>query len=227
MTSAASASERTVRAPTPGVSRSSAKSAGPRSAAAASAPCSRRSTTSPARTSWRPGSCRCGSAAARAHRRHALAIGAAADQLDLGGPGRPRPGDRSGCTISPPGRPSMAACGSSTNEVSPSERQWYRRALPRLLVHPLLHHHPGPVVGHHEGVQVELVAVLDRGAVHLGHQPAGARQRRAVEPGPLAEGDQLLGRAPRVPAAPAAHLEAQLALQRRQAPLQRARPRWW
>ena len=53
--------------------------------------------------------------------------------------------------------------------------------LPALAVHALLHHHPVAVVGDDEAVQIEIEAVLHRGAVDLGDQPAGPGQRRAVE----------------------------------------------
>ena len=53
--------------------------------------------------------------------------------------------------------------------------------LPAIAVHALLHHDPVAVVGDDEAVQVEIEAVLHRGAVDLGDQPARSGQRRAVE----------------------------------------------
>ena len=48
-------------------------------------------------------------------------------------------------------------------------------SLPLRAVHALLHHHPMAVVGDDEAVQVELKAILHRGAVDLGDQPARRR----------------------------------------------------
>jgi hypothetical protein len=71
-------------------------------------------------------------------------------------------------------------------------------------------------------VQVDGEAVLHRGAVDLGREPAGARQRLAVEPGALADGDELGGRASRGGAAAAADVDAELPLDGSQAAPQRA-----
>ena len=49
--------------------------------------------------------------------------------------------------------------------------------LPALAVHALLDDDPAAVVGDDEAVQIELEAVLHRGAVDLGDQPARSRQR--------------------------------------------------
>ena len=87
--------------------------------------------------------------------------------------------------------------------------------LPRVAVHALLHDHPAAVVGDDEAVQVELEAVLHRGAVDLGDEPARRGQRRAVEADPLADRDELVRRLPRMPAAPAADMEAELVRERR------------
>ncbi|MCW0459548.1 hypothetical protein NB717_000616 [Xanthomonas sacchari] len=89
-------------------------------------------------------------------------------------------------------------------------------------VHALLHHHPAPVVADDETVQVQVEAVLHRGAVDLGHQTADPRQVRAVQPGALAHRLQLVRRGPRMPSTAAAHVDAQFAGQRRQAALERA-----
>ena len=85
--------------------------------------------------------------------------------------------------------------------------------LPLVAVHALLHDGPMAVVGDEEAVQVEVEAVLHGGAVHLGHQPAGARQRRRIEADPLAERRQLVRRAPGMLAAAAADVDAEFALQ--------------
>jgi hypothetical protein len=61
-------------------------------------------------------------------------------------------------------------------------------------------------------VQIEIEAVLHGGAVDLGDQPARRRQRRAVEADALADRDQLLRRLARMLAAPAADMDAELAL---------------
>ena len=94
--------------------------------------------------------------------------------------------------------------------------------LPALAVHALLHHDPVAVVGDDEAVQVELEPVLHRGAVDLGDEPARRRQRGAVEADALADRHQLVRRLARMPAAPAADMEAELAGERRQPALQRA-----
>ena len=94
--------------------------------------------------------------------------------------------------------------------------------VPAVAVHALLHHDPFAVVGHDEAVQIEIEAVLHRGAVDLGDEPAAPRQRRAVEADALADGDQFLRRLPRMRAAAAADMEAEFARERREAALQRA-----
>src|SRR5262245_54745218 len=96
---------------------------------------------------------------------------------------------------------------------------------PRLAeraVHALLHHYPLAVVGDDEAMQVELKTVLHRGAVHLGHQAARLRQRRAIQSNPLADGDELVRRLPRMLSAPAADVNAELALKRGERALERA-----
>ena len=87
--------------------------------------------------------------------------------------------------------------------------------LARLAVHPLLHHDPMAVVGDDEAVQIEIVAVLHRRAVDFGDEPAGARERRAVEADPLADRRQFVRRLARMLAAAAADMQAELARQRR------------
>ena len=94
--------------------------------------------------------------------------------------------------------------------------------LSAVAVHALLHHDPASVVGDDEAVQIEIEAVLHRGAVDLGDEPARLGERRAVEPDPVADRDKLVRRPPRMLAAPAADMDAEFAGERRQAALQRA-----
>ena len=130
-------------------------------------------------------------------------------------------------TISPWLGPSIAACGSSTKLCKTFRQPVIAPRLTLLAVHALLHDRPVAVVGDDEAVQVEIEAVLHRGAVDLGDEPAGARERRAVEADALAERRQLVRRRARVLAAAAADVDAELALQRREAALERADARWW
>src|SRR5207248_8642850 len=106
--------------------------------------------------------------------------------------------------------------------LEPFRQPMIAAGLPALAVHPLLHDHPLAVIGDDEAVQVEIEAVLNGGAVDLGDEPAGLRQPRAVEADPLANRDQLVRGLPRMPAAAAADMDAQLAAERRQPALQRA-----
>ena len=94
--------------------------------------------------------------------------------------------------------------------------------LPALAVHALLHHHPAPVVGDDEAMQIKFEAVLDRGAVDLGDEPARAGEPRAVEADAIADGHQFVRRAARMLAAAAADVKAKLAFKRAQAALERA-----
>ena len=94
--------------------------------------------------------------------------------------------------------------------------------LPRVAVHALLHHDPMAVVGDDEAVQVEVEAVLHRGAVDLGDEPARLGERRAVEADALADRDELVRRLARMRAAAAADMQAEFARARREPALQRA-----
>src|SRR5207248_11224221 len=94
--------------------------------------------------------------------------------------------------------------------------------VPTLAVHSLLHHHPFAVIGHDKAVEVKIEAVLHRGAVDFGDEPAGFSQRAAVKPDPLANGDQLVRGLPRILATAAADMDPQLAPERRETALQRA-----
>jgi hypothetical protein len=98
--------------------------------------------------------------------------------------------------------------------------------LPSLLVHALLHHDPAPVVRHDESVQVQIEAVLDGGAVDLGHEAARPGKRFPVQADALADRDELGWCVPAVPAPAAADVESEFLRQRRQAALQRADARW-
>ena len=69
---------------------------------------------------------------------------------------------------------------------------------------------------------IELVAVLHRGAVDLGDQPAGGGEPGAVEAEPIADLDQLLRRLARARAAAATDMQAELARERVEAALQGA-----
>jgi|SRR6516164_473366 len=90
--------------------------------------------------------------------------------------------------------------------------------LPRLAIHALLHHRPFAVIGDEEAVQIEIKAVLHRGAVDLGDETTGLRQLRAVEADALAECEKLVRRLARMLAAPAADMDAEFACERRQPP---------
>ena len=91
-----------------------------------------------------------------------------------------------------------------------------------LAVHALLDDHPVAVVGDDEAVQIEVKAVLHRGAVDLGDQPARLRQSGPVEADALADGDQFARRRARMRAPAAADMQAKLMRARTEAPFQRA-----
>src|SRR5262249_11314187 len=82
--------------------------------------------------------------------------------------------------------------------------------LSAFAVHALLDHHPATLVADDEAVQIKLEAILDGGAVDLGYQPAGLRKRRPVKARALADADELRRSLRRVPAPPAAHMNAKL-----------------
>ena len=65
---------------------------------------------------------------------------------------------------------------------------------PRRRVHPLLHHRPLAVGGHHERVQVDLEAVRDRIVVDPRGEAAGPHQRLPVQADAVGDGAQLVGR---------------------------------
>ena len=124
--------------------------------------------------------------------------------------------------MSPTGRPSIAACGSSTNAPGALPEPVVAPGLTARAVHPLLHDDPRPVVRDDEAVQVELEAVLHRRAVDLRHQAARAHERRARPARRDRRARQLVGRAPRMPPAAAADVKPELALDRPEAALERA-----
>ncbi len=94
--------------------------------------------------------------------------------------------------------------------------------LALLAVHALLHHRPLAIISNEEPMQVEIEAILHRGAVDLGHKAAGAGEGRGVDADAIAEGAQLVWRLARVLAPSAADMDAELALQRCEASFQRA-----
>ena len=177
---------------------------------------------SSARTSWCAGMRSCASSltvapsGARARERHHLvarARRAPVDQVhDLAAPGARR-WRRAARRRTPRARRRRAARVPDPVVAA---------GLPARAVHALLHDHPGAVVGDDEAVQVQLEAVLHGGAVDLGDQAAGAHQRGRVQPQPLAERGQLVGRAARVAPAAAADVQAQLVLDGPEAALERA-----
>ena len=93
---------------------------------------------------------------------------------------------------------------------------------PAGVAHALLDHGPLAVVGDDEAVQVEVEAVLHGGTVDLGDQPARLRQGGAVETDAFADCRQLVRRPPRMAAATAADMDAELVRQRCQPPLEGA-----
>jgi hypothetical protein len=65
------------------------------------------------------------------------------------------------------------------------------------------------VIGDDEAVQIEVEAILHRGAVDLGDKPACLGEPGTVEPDPVADRDQFMRRLARVVAASAADMDAQ------------------
>ena len=92
-----------------------------------------------------------------------------------------------------------------------------------IAVHALLDHHPSPVVGDNEAVEIEIEAVLHSGAVDFGDQAARRRQRTSIEADALANGDQLAWRRATVLAAPAADMDPKVARDRIEPAFQRAK----
>src|SRR5450631_2906477 len=94
--------------------------------------------------------------------------------------------------------------------------------LPLVAIHALLNDRPFAFVGYEEAMQIKVKAVLYRGAVDFGHEPACQRQGRSVNTDAFAECCQFLRGAARVLAAATADMNAKLALQRGEPALQRA-----
>ena len=94
--------------------------------------------------------------------------------------------------------------------------------LPALPVHALLHHRPMAVIGDDETVQVEIETILHGGTVDLGHETAGLREFAAVEADLVPDRDEFARGLSGVSPAPAADVDAELLLQRRQPALERA-----
>src|SRR5215213_1914658 len=96
---------------------------------------------------------------------------------------------------------------------------------PRLLtltVHTLLHDSPVSVIRDDETVQIEIEAVLQGGAVHLGNQPAHVGQCGSVKPDLTADGDKFNWCLPRVPATSSANADSKVPRQRGQPALKSA-----
>ena len=83
---------------------------------------------------------------------------------------------------------------------------------PVLALHPLLNHHPLPVLGQDEAVKIKLEAVLHGRAVDLGDEAARLHQGWSVESDALRNTGKLLWRLSRMPAAPAAHIKPEVLL---------------
>ncbi len=69
-------------------------------------------------------------------------------------------------------------------------------SLLAVSIHSLLDDNPMPIIGHDEAVKIKIEAVLHSGAVHLGDEPAGIRERPPVKSHPFPDGDELLRRLP-------------------------------
>ncbi|MDB6166637.1 MAG: hypothetical protein JWQ83_1777 [Lacunisphaera sp.] len=94
--------------------------------------------------------------------------------------------------------------------------------LPLVLVHALLDDGPFAVAGHEEPVQVEIEAILDGGAVDLGHQAACAGQRVAVEADAISQSHEFVRRPSGMLASAAADVDPQFVAEGRQPALQGA-----
>src|SRR4029078_11679501 len=72
----------------------------------------------------------------------------------------------------------------------PPRKPMVASSLLAVRVHTLLNHGPAAIVGHDEGMKIELEAVLHRGAVDLCNQPARLRKRLHVTTYPLSHAKQ-------------------------------------
>src|SRR5690606_13532337 len=93
--------------------------------------------------------------------------------------------------------------------------------LAPLLVHALLHDAPASVCGDDEGVQIQIEAVLYGRAVDLRDETARVHERRGVQAGAFADRQELCGCLARMRALAAAHVNAELPLERREPSLER------
>src|SRR4051794_15481839 len=94
--------------------------------------------------------------------------------------------------------------------------------LPAITVHALLDHDPAAVIRDDEPVEIEIEPILHGGAVDLGDQPARLGERPAIQPDALANARELVRRLARMPAAPAADMNAEFVREWRETALQRA-----
>src|SRR5690242_3506747 len=94
--------------------------------------------------------------------------------------------------------------------------------LAPAAVHALLDDGPMAVVRHDEAMQVKLKAVLHCGAVDFRNEAARTGERLRVDADTVAECSEFRRGLARVPAAATAYVDTDLALERRQAALQRA-----
>src|SRR5258708_4572343 len=86
--------------------------------------------------------------------------------------------------------------------------------LTEFVIHSLLNNAPVTVFGGDEGMQVQVKAVLDRGAVNFRHESAGPHQRGGINAGHITDTHQLLWGPARVRALAAAYINPELVLYR-------------
>src|SRR3954470_19868399 len=82
--------------------------------------------------------------------------------------------------------------------------------LSRFAIHPLLHDCPLAVISDDESMQIEVETILQRSAVHFGHQPADARKAQTVKTDSITEIGQFPRRKSRMPSPAATDMQAQL-----------------
>ena len=95
--------------------------------------------------------------------------------------------------------------------LQPFRQPMIAARLPAIAVHALLHHDPTPVVGDDEAVQIKIEAILHRGAVHLGDEPARLASAAPSKPTRSPIAMSSCGRLPRMLAAAAADMDAEFA----------------
>ena len=88
------------------------------------------------------------------------------------------------------------------------------------FVHTLLHDAPLTRIGHDEGMQVKIVAVLHGCAVDLGNESAGLCERHSIDADTFADTHQFLGRPARMRTLAATNMNSQFALERRESALE-------